>query len=181
MVEPLKLVDARIDDALSSFCSELKQQAARALQLCGITTSQVLCGVPAKTVLEMTAWMTGHVPLVKAMPVIGVDLDTLAKTVLVLKCRLRLGIKMADVPLSPRHKPLPTLSVATRVRREVRPKTPLGGASRPGKRVLSRTSKGALSRNRVRPRALREGRIPSVKRNSVKSRAKRLPPLQGPK
>ena len=48
MVEPQKLVDAQICDALDVVCADLKLQAARALRFCGVETSHQLCEVPAK-------------------------------------------------------------------------------------------------------------------------------------
>ena len=171
MVEPHRIVDARIRNALTTFCSDLKEQAARALQLRGIATSQMLCEVPAKTAHEMTSWMTGHVALVEAMPVIGVDLNTLAKTVLVLKCRLRLGTDLVDEPNNPHQRPLPALPVTTRARRELRPRTPLIGASRPGKLALSRRSTDILQHNRDRSKMLRSEQIPSVRHVVKKTRA----------
>ena len=179
MVEPLKLVDARICDALGAICGDLKLQAERALHLCGVETSQQLREVPAKRALEMAGRMSGHAPLIEAMPVIGVDLETLVKTVSVLKCRLRLGADLVDGPKSPHHAPLPTLPVTTRARRELRPGTPALGASRPGKLALSRRSTVILQNNRNRSKVLRTERNPIAKPAPAKSRLRRpMPRIQ---
>ena len=113
-----RLVDERMENALSVMCADLQVQAARALHCCGITTSQQLCEVPAITAHEMTKWVTGHESLVKAIPTLGVDLETLVKTVSVLKCRLRLGTDAVDDE-SPHHTPLPALPVTARARAEI--------------------------------------------------------------
>ena len=88
--------------------------------------------------------MSGHVSLIEEMPTWGIDLETLVKTVLVLKCGLRLGADMVDDVLNHHHMPLPTLHVAARARRELRPKTPMLGDSRHVKLAISQRSAVAL-------------------------------------
>lgn len=77
---------------LRAIAADQVTHASRAIHLCGINTSRKLCEVPAKTATGATGRLTGHEPLVEAMPTLGIDIDTLVKKVLVLKARLRLGI-----------------------------------------------------------------------------------------
>ena len=108
------------------------QQAERALHLCWICTSHQLCEVPAKTATEMTGWATGHVSLNKAMSTLDIGIATPPKTLMALKCRLRLGADMvADLP-NPNHIPSPCFPFTARARRELRPRRSSPCAPRPG-------------------------------------------------
>ena len=126
----------------------------------------------------MAKWMLGHESLKSAMPTLGVDIDTLAKTVAVLKCRLRLGTDVVDDE-GPHHMSLPTLPVTTRARRELRPKAPLIGASRPGKLAVSQRSLKALKSIRDRTHGLRANHSPhmGVRHNRL-HRSKLVAPRQ---